>query len=57
MGEIKLTAVSGEGRLLRGGAPLAAPAPQGVSVDLLPLIDPRQDSVQGEFQAGRRRPC
>ncbi|HVR84326.1 MAG TPA: protein kinase, partial [Planctomycetota bacterium] len=48
--EIKLTALSGEGRLLRAGAASAgpAPAPKG-SVDLLALIDPKQDGVQGEF--------
>jgi len=49
-GEIKLTAVSGEGRLLRGGAPPRGSGGPRVSVDLLPLIDPRQDSVQGEFK-------
>ena len=56
--EIKLTAVSGEGRLLRGGAPAPVTAPRG-SLDLLPLIDPKLDGVQGEFTrdgAGLRTP-
>src|SRR5205814_4934737 len=46
--EIKLTPLSGEGKLLRGGAAAAAPLPKG-TVDLLALIDPKQDGVHGEF--------
>jgi serine/threonine protein kinase len=51
--EVRLTPIAGEGRLLRGGsasAPAAVPgpAPKG-SIDLLALIDPKQDSVSGEF--------
>jgi hypothetical protein len=47
--EIKLTAVSGEGRLLRGGAAVPAPAVPKGSVDLLALIDPAKDAVKGEW--------
>jgi serine/threonine protein kinase len=50
--EIKLTAVSGEGRLLRGGAPATAAkvaAPAKGAVDVLALVDPKRDAVNGEY--------
>jgi serine/threonine protein kinase len=46
--EIRLTAISGEGRLLRGGA-VAAPAMPKNAIDLLPLIDLKLDAVNGVF--------
>jgi serine/threonine protein kinase len=44
--EVKLTPVSGEGRLLRGGA--APPLPKN-AIDLLSAIDPQKDAVKGTW--------
>jgi serine/threonine protein kinase len=56
--EVKLTALSGDGRLLRAGAAAGAPLPRN-AVDLLALIDPKLDAVNGAFSkdaSGLRTP-